>query len=281
MTSTTLVNNNSSNHLLTLPDIEQKKKELIQNVAYNSLKEIGVTFLYASTSACFAVSAASVATFFAIGAIVCLANSILRYGSVSTDLALFALRNNQSKKAIEEKEEWETLKSDRSWLRAVIFSAYDSCTRDLLIHEGGHFLAANAVYLKSRAIIVLNFFGCGGYTEYTPWKLTKFGKWLEPNHSHLFVTAAGPGLATIFSAINIGIAHKCQKTNPELSRYLNLMAILSIANHVMYALSAYFINFNGHDFVELALGGISPIASAVSIVALPLIVKVGLYLMTS
>lgn len=157
------------------------------------------------------------------------------------------------------------------------FSVLDSTTRDVVIHEGGHALAASALYKNANPKITVMPLQ-GGVTTFWINGLTKVGKFFGEKGSRLIVAGAGPAAAVLADTIHIGVAHVIRKTHPTLSSYLKITAIISLIGHVMYALSALSIKqqMPGHDFVALWMGGIHPVASIVAMVALPLIVKLGL-----
>lgn len=166
------------------------------------------------------------------------------------------------------------------WIAPINFSALNTTTRDVLVHEVGHAAAASVLYTKPRPKIEIFPFN-GGVTRFFITPLTKIGVYFGDRNARLIVAGAGPATAVFASTIDFGIAHQCRKSNPRLSRYLNIMAGMNLFNHLAYAysaLSAVSKKIPGHDFVVLWGGGIHPYISMTTMIALPLIVKTGLFL---
>jgi len=159
------------------------------------------------------------------------------------------------------------------------FAQLNLTTRDVLVHESGHALAAHVLYKNARPKIEVFPFQ-GGVTKYFVTPLSKVGRFFGEKKVHLIVAGAGPAAAVIASSIDIGIAQGCRQSNPRLSRYLNVMAGMNLLNHLAYAYSAFAEaskKMPGHDFVALWAGGIHPYVSMTATIALPLIVKTGVF----
>lgn len=168
------------------------------------------------------------------------------------------------------------------YLRALTFSRVDSATRDVLTHEMGHDIAAKTLFRHANPSITVFPFE-GGVTHWSPGRgLTELGAYFGKKNSRLIVAGAGAGAALLFSMGHMIAAHKVSETNPEASAYLLVSALMSIANHVIYALTALVdIGPSGHDFIQLAQGGIHPLAAAGFLIAVPLLLQMSLYLFVS
>jgi hypothetical protein len=176
------------------------------------------------------------------------------------------------------------------YLSALLNTIVDFLNRDLLVHELGHLIPVKLFYQNSRPLLVLAPFSlsifsplsqaAAGYVSYFPsLPLSSLGLRIGTKAVQLAISAGGAGATTIFSTAFIVTSHRVRKTNPYLSRVLLCMAILSIANAMLYALSALQeTSSKGHDFAALAAGGIHPLTSAAVIASVPLGTKAGLML---
>lgn len=171
----------------------------------------------------------------------------------------------------------KTAKTGMRYARAATFSILDGTTRDVLTHEMGHALAAKALFIGANPKVTI-FPLTGGVTHWAPWKgLTSLGQYFGASQSRLIVSAAGAGFALLFSLGFLIAAHGTTTSNPETSTYLFTSAIMSIAGHFTYAISALAgSGSSGHDFIALAKGGIHPLVAAAFIVAVPLALQLGL-----
>lgn len=161
------------------------------------------------------------------------------------------------------------------WICPMHFACLDQTTSAILLHEVGHAMVARGIYQNANPrieIFPLN----GGITRYQAGPLTKLGKFVGEENSDLLVTAAGPAFGIIGATIQIALSHLTKKDYPEASKYLLVAGISSIAQHIIYALSALWARRKdpGHDFLQLwKVGNIHPIVSIISMVALPILVK--------
>ncbi|WP_059061190.1 hypothetical protein [Candidatus Protochlamydia naegleriophila] len=257
------------NELEVVDDAELRNK-LIQEVALSTLKDIAASCVITGVT-CYFVATSAIPTLL-IGAISMIAmNLVLRSLSAGTlwmiyherehnPLLLFAYQLSQC-------------------MCPISFSILESMTTSVVIHEAGHALAATAVYNNSHASIEIFPF-LGGVTRYYEGALTKFGEHLGPRASRLFVNAAGPLAGILAASCEIGLSHYVKEDHPQLSLYLLSMGVMTVAQHVMYALSALSqeLPSPGHDFVGLwKVGGIHPLTSVVCMLALPLLVKTTLF----
>lgn len=171
------------------------------------------------------------------------------------------------------------------YIAPISYSFVHCSTADTVIHESGHALAAKVLYNQAEPQIIL-FPYLGGMTSFIPKTLSRIGNLLGPYKSSMVIAAAGPAAAVGAATAELVLADKFEHTHPRLSRYLKVMGGINIASHLVYAYSAFTeassaataSHVSGHDFVKLWAGGIHPYTSIISMVAVPIIVKTGIYL---
>ncbi len=253
------------NELEMTPE-EELLNKLVKEVALSSLKEFIVSGVITGI-ACHFVAVAAIPTLL-IGTISILAINIFSR-SLSAYMILIMHREG------EDNPQLNFIYQLSQCICPMSFSALENTTTGVLVHEAGHALAAMTVYKDARASIEVFPF-MGGVTRFYRGSLTAVGEQLGARVSRLCVTAAGPLAGILVASGEIGLAHYVQDDHPQLSLYLLSMGIMSIAQHVIYALSALWEKSPspGHDFVQLwRLGGIHPIQAAICMVALPMLVK--------
>lgn len=257
----------------------EKRNQLIKEVAFASLKELAVSLAFAGVACCFVPTPLSVAMLLTSSIAIVLFNTCIRAASAGLAYRLFLLNDNHSVEAMNEKHTLSTIIKFTNFLCPMSFSILDLATRDTLTHEAGHALAALALYKNPRPSITIEPF-VGGVTKFFPSQLNELGAKLGSKASEVIVAGAGPGLSLIFSIAGLVLGHSLRKKHPEINRYLVAMAITSIANHVIYALSAFWVSAanGGHDFLRLWANGIHPAVGIVCMVALPILVKSGMFL---
>lgn len=164
------------------------------------------------------------------------------------------------------------------YLPPLVLSCLDNTTRDLVVHEGGHALAATLLYKKASPQVEISPFK-SGITWYVKYPMSRIGELIGKRFSGMIVSAAGPMACIFTSTALLAISHRIEKIHPQISRYLEVSAIVSIASHVLYALSALLRSFHSksHDFVALHAAGIHPLASCAIMLACPLIVHIWHY----
>lgn len=256
---------------------QQKKKELIQRIALAALKEFAVSLAFAAATALFVVSPVSLALLGLSVILLPLFNAAVRGYEALLDYDLFLMEGHNSEDIQIIRQATLDMIKYTQILCPTMFAAFDNSTRDLVTHECGHALAALALYQNPQPRITLEpFSGGGGNTNFYIDKLTKWGEMLGAQNARLVVSAAGPAFSIFSAAINVGLSHRYRKTRPELSRYLLVMAITSVASHVIYALSALISANSSNDFVRLWIGGVHPVVAAITMIAIPILVKVAL-----
>lgn len=250
---------------------------LIREVALSSLKELACGLAMTGMTCCFVATAAIPGLWMTAISIVAF-NTLFRCGSAYLEYKIQQLKHSRFNESDRIKD-LEKCQNFLQFICPISFSGLDQMTTSVLTHEAGHALAAAAVYEHANPRIEI-FPGKGGMTTFNPSALTHFGKWLGPKLSAVFTILAGP-VAGIFSATALlGLSHYLQDNHPRLSLYLQISAVVNIVQHVFYALSALgqkASSMAGHDFVMLwKIGHIHPIIAAISMAALPILVKVGL-----
>ena len=275
-----------------IEQIEALKHALIKKIALSCLAEIAIGSVITATACCF-VAAPLIPSFIAI-LITTIALTTLMHviqTALSYEILCCFIRQGKTTLAQDEIErdvrhlplKFAILTAFRSLGRPQLFATLDNLTHGTLVHEMGHALAAWLLFMNSDPAITIHL--QGGYTEFYVRKLTALGEWLGYNRSRLLVTAAGPGLAMIDASLLLILAHFVKESHPDWHQTLLHIAINRVANHVIYALSALFPmsaeKALSHDFHYLwKHGGIHPIAAAVAMTALPLLVHCALTRLT-
>ena len=245
------------NSSLATPGEVQRSQDLILAIAKATLKELAVALAFAGVASFFVATTVQAGILFTTAITVVAINILIR-----TCGAFFHAQS------------WRIPATICNYLAPYTFSTIDQRTRDVLIHEAGHALAAKALFVDAAPRITISAVGTGS-TSFVAADLTHLGKYFGKRDSELIVAAAGPALAVITSSAHLAVAHLIRKKYPTLSRYLQVTAIVSVWEHVKYAFSALSVHryFGSHDFVALKLGGIHPITAIIGMVALPLLVQ--------
>lgn len=167
------------------------------------------------------------------------------------------------------------------WASPFAFSILTGINAQVLLHETGHLLAALTLYKKSRPTIEVFPF-MGGLTKYYKRSLSPTGKILGPSLANLIVVASGPGLTLLVSSILLFTGLVIKKSYPELSKTLVCWGVIDCLNHAQYAYSAIRANPSdlSHDFLQLWIMGLHPMAATIGILAIPLLVFTGRRLFT-
>ncbi len=152
---------------------------------------------------------------------------------------------------------------------AFITAVFYEATLGVLLHEFGHVAAIKLLCSHSHIEIRwVSFFK--GITTYSNNGLSLIGKALGKEASTAFIYAAGPLFVVAASVSALVIGLKLRKSHPELSLYLRMTSLVTIAHHVLYAYSALRVSqdCSTHDFVRLWNFGLHPHVAAISMVAL-------------
>lgn len=246
---------------------------IIQEVAKRSLIELGIALAFAGVTCLFVASFPAAATLVITAVTVVAINTLFRTMGGAFQYGVVRIDNPKK---------WTHSLCQGglnvfNFLAPINFTTLDSTTRDVLIHESGHAAAASVLYKNADPKITV-FPLRGGVTEMCVDELSRVGRLIGDKTSRLVLAAAGPAAAVFTSTLHFGLARYYDKSHPTLSRYLRVTAVVSLIWHSLYALTALSPQFHtpGHDFVALWIGGIHPLASIASMVAFPIIVKIGL-----
>lgn len=256
------------------------KIQLAKDIAKRALIELGVGLAFAAVACLFVATPAGMATLLICAVATVAINILLRTGSAYCMYRLFLLKYKESENAEIKRTYFLNLLNFLRYLVPGVFSTLvDANTRDLIVHEGGHALAAHILIKNPRTKITI-VPTQGGQTSYRIGALTKIGEFFGRNKSKLIIAAAGPAAAVVTATFTLGVSLSIRKSNPELSRYLKVIAVDSIAQQAFYALSALWVSATnkGHDFLQLMAGGIHPAVAVIAIVALPIIVRIGFFI---
>jgi hypothetical protein len=256
----------------SLPSDQAVKDWLIRDVAKSCLTEFAVSLTFTSVTTLFVTTATGVTTLVVLALGVTVLNALVKSIAAYLQYRCFQLQRVHTPEAVDQREKLQDLTEYFNTLAPMNFTFLDTTTRNVLVHEGGHALAANLVYKGANPRVEV-FPLEGGVTSYYPRLLSNFGKYLDWKNADLFVSAAGTGSAVLFAAGSLVVASHIRETHPQLHRYLVALSIVSVLQHAMYAISALWAPSKslGHDFVALWRHGIHPIVSAITIMAVPML----------
>jgi hypothetical protein len=158
-----------------------------------------------------------------------------------------------------------------SYAPLLTFSLLDLTTRQVLIHEGGHYLALKLFYEKVQPTIEV-FPLIGGITRWSgPITLSDWGKHLGRENVEAAVAAAGVVATQLMNVPTLIVGHYF---GGQIGSYLETSAYISALGDATYALSALFLKASSSsDFVRLNKYGIHPFISAATTLLIPLAVK--------
>lgn len=266
-------------------DKRQERNQLIKAVALTALKELAVALLFAGVTIIFAANPLTISMIIISAVVVTVLNAAMRslYAHAKYQAFLVHHLHATDPTRIAAEKKAGKLETFTDYFCPISFALFDGSTRDIVTHEGGHALTSMLVYKNPNPSITIyseKLVSSSGVTRFYPQKLSSLGQKLGQRNASTVVGAAGAAFSLTFSIGSIILSHKLKHSHPKLSRYFLASAITSIAHHALYALSALWASRKdlGHDFVRLWAGGIHPIVSLITIIALPLIVKAGLYL---
>jgi hypothetical protein len=240
-----------------VPSAAPNKSELIRTIALDTLAELAISLTIWAPVSFFAATPISAAALLALSLVQVAVSAIFRYLEATGKTANFP-----------------------SWFpKATEFNsgafAFVAAKRgQTLIHEGGHALAAKALFQNANPRVTVYPLSPSamGSTEYFSGSLTSFGKRLGKEKSLALVAAAGPIVSLSLSSILFTTGLAIKQSYPKISAYLTAAALQDFATHFFYALSAYWATHSTHDFVRLAGIGISPLMVAVTMAAVPLLI---------
>jgi hypothetical protein len=251
------------------PIASSTRNELIKKIALACLKEFAISLILGLAVCCFVPSVVGISAVIT-ASLIQLAVSIF-FHSLGT-YADYKVSQKGGNVAF-----FQNLRTIAEWVTGANFALFTGFNTQMLIHEGGHALAAIAAYKRPRPQMILYPFN-GGLTQFYKTTLTPFGKKLGPVATTCFVIASGPGLTLLISTVLFAIGVAIQKKYPQVGKYLIAWGILDFANHAQYALSALWADPSrlAHDFVHLSIFGLHPVVAGIGIIAIPIIVGLGI-----
>ena len=158
---------------------------------------------------------------------------------------------------------------------AANFYRFGASNAITLIHETGHFCAAKTLFKGAFQIRIIPF--AGGWTKWSTRYITPIGLRLGLRTSIFLITVAGTALALLTASVILIAGIALRHSYPKASPYLAAIGAIPFFQHADYALSALWSPPHnlGHDFVRLKTYGIHPVAAAVTILSIPVILVWG------
>jgi hypothetical protein len=233
-------------------------QDLVQEVALNALKELAVSLALTGIACFFIATPAGIALTLATSAGFTLFNALLKAAQLYLE---HSAKNDPSLEQF-----YNFISPVFTLARGIVF-AFASFSFATLIHEGGHFLAIK--FFSPDINPTVEIFPDGGGV--TTWRGT-----ISNQSARAVISFAGAGAAIAVSLIALIAAHKAKDSHPRLSGHLNGWAAANILHSSLYALDAWTTPVNalrGHDFVALANYGLNPLALAIGMIAVPLLIK--------
>ena len=238
---------------------------LLTQVFKKTLIEVGVTSVIFTATVIFVASGSGIILLAASSVTMLIFNASIR----------LLIADLMYRDSLNPSDNTKKLISFLNYLAPLYFGIFTSGTSDTLIHETGHAIAANSLYINAKPTIQIDPFQ-GGSTSYFNSELSALGSKAGKVNAALILSAAGPILEFAVSATLFASSYVIQKSHPELSKYFFFCSINTIANQIFYALSTYWtpITDRGHDFLKLSLHGFSPLLYITVIVGVPILIKI-------
>ena len=243
------------------------RSTIVQKVALESFSELAVTLTIGCAVCSFTASSLGMSLVIGAAVIQTIVNTLIRCTSA---LAMYKKQQEGPHQEI-----YEAMACCSDVICPNIFILSTGINGQTLIHETGHAIAALKLYEKSDPLITIHPFQ-GGETSYWANRLSPLGKKIGREKSKLLMAASGPALSLFVSSILFGISTQIKEKHPQISSYLEGMAVMDFYLHAFYALSALWTSplSKSHDFVVLSKFGIHPVAVAVTLAALPAFVLI-------
>lgn len=250
-------------HSLSMPP---SKKDLIKTVALRSLTEFVITLAIGIAVASFIASPPTAILFLSLLATQFIVNTLFR---IVGAYSLHKCHQNKTNREI-----YSPLVLASDVVPVATFTLISGTNLQTLIHESGHALAAKALFQTDPKIDIVPF--KGGMTQFSPSKLTALGKKIGKIGAAIIVTALGAGFSLFISSILLTLGLALRKKHETLSNYLIAYGTLDFVSHIVYAISAYSTSPQNlsHDFVHLAKYGHPPIAAALGLATVPLLIAI-------
>lgn len=246
------------------------KDELIKKIALPILLEIGISIAICVVVGCFAATTAGIGLMVSVLVIQCAVSAFFR--CVGAFAAHDAAKKGPGHKIL------AAIAEAMEWTAPLSFVAGSGHNAQILIHEGGHALAASLVYTNARPTVKI-IPPLGGWTEYYPHSgLTALGNKLGAKGSEFLVVASGPRTTLCLSAAAYASGLLLRQKHSTLSKYLMTWGAFDFINHIFYAFTAFFTSpaNRSHDFVHLSLLGLHPTIAIARMIAIPVLLNLGI-----
>lgn len=150
-------------------------------------------------------------------------------------------------------------------ITAFRFGTFYEKTLNIVIHEGGHVLAALSVFKNPQPQIFIEGFA-KGTTKIINTSLNNLGSKLGYENAAALFYIGGPLLAILSATGLLIAAYKMRKKMPKISLHLYSMSLQPIYQHSTQALKG------AKDFAQLQkLIGLSPLMATLSCLAIPIL----------
>jgi hypothetical protein len=247
--------------VLTPEQRNEIHSDIVKNIAMRSLMELAYSMALAAICCCFVATSAGITT---------IAMGLAIQTIFSLSIRIY-VGYHEYRGRINPNHEVSTV---AKWLGAYSLASGSVNNAQVVVHEAGHALAINALLKNANPKITL-FPYEGGVTSWRGVReVTGLGQKIGRDNIQPIIAGAGPFLTLGLSTILLGVGLAEQDSSPEVSRMLIVSAIIDFFTHIHYALSALSANLSNfsHDFVALwQLGGIHPLAAAIVIAAIPIL----------
>ena len=255
---------------LPLPEVS----DVIKNIAVKCLKDFAASLACGVIVSLFVVAAPSGLAFTLGATLIQLAVSAF-FHSVGAFVSYKAQQGN------EYQIHYERIASICEWITGINFAFFTGYNTQTLIHESGHALATLLVYKNPRPMIelypIVIYPLVGGANQFYKTGLSGFGKTIGPAAATCLVFASGPGLTLLLSSVLLAVGIAMKEKYPAFSKYLITWSVLDFVVHATYAYSAVSANqWNlSHDFVHLSIFGLNPVAAAIGLIVIPIVITLG------
>ncbi|WP_420421551.1 hypothetical protein [Simkania sp.] len=247
----------NSKEIPSLPEwVQANREKMIQEVALPAIRDACLGITFCAVTSFFVTTNAGLITLAILPVAVTVINIYFR------TMHLFF-----NECGLEMPDLWDYI----SYAPALAFSCLDLATRQVLIHESGHYLAIELLFEKAHPSIEV-FPLIGGITH---WKssryLTDWGKSLGSENAKAVVAAAGTVATQLLNIPALVVGHYW---GGQMGSYLQASAFISALGDATYALSALSSNpSSSSDFGRLKKYGIHPLIAATTAMLIPLAVK--------
>lgn len=133
---------------------------------------------------------------------------------------------------------------------AIQMAQVDYCTRNVLVHEGGHALVGMAVFTNAYPRVQITGVGTG-QTGMVSINTSQPILWFEGGE--FLYRAGGPVASLASTVVMIALAHFWGDAYDGFGEYLYEAAALTVSQHIRYANSTS--SSNSHDFAFMARAG--------------------------